>query len=29
MHKKDKLQAARLKAEARYHSIQKDPKEEQ
>jgi len=29
MHKEDKQQAARLKAEAQYHSIQKGPKEDQ
>jgi hypothetical protein len=28
-HKDDKRQAARLKAEAQYHSIQKSPKEDQ
>jgi hypothetical protein len=27
-HREDKRQAARLKAEAQYHSIQKDPKED-
>lgn len=29
MHKTDEQQAARLKAEAQYHSIQKGPKENQ
>jgi len=29
LHKDDKQQAARLKAEAQYHSIQKGPKEDQ
>jgi hypothetical protein len=29
LHKADKQQAARLKAEALYHSIQKGPKEDQ
>ena len=29
LHKEDKKQASRLKAEAQYHSIQRGPKEDQ